>query len=140
MTAQSFRRLPLGGSAGRPGKVVCQSSAFGEDAVQNQGVPLSGSGHSAEPEPISVVSADTASVPNAAWRPIETAPTDGADVLVFVRESGEQFVAYYDAGSWVYALIPLAKGGGMLCCSATHWMPLPERPTALTWGPEGQSA
>jgi hypothetical protein len=34
MTAQSFRRLPLGGSAGRPGKIVCQSSAFGEDAVK----------------------------------------------------------------------------------------------------------
>jgi hypothetical protein len=35
MTAQFFRRLPLGGSAGRPGKVVCQSSAFGEDAVMS---------------------------------------------------------------------------------------------------------
>jgi hypothetical protein len=34
MTAQFFRRLPLGGSAGRPGKIVCQSSAFGEDAVE----------------------------------------------------------------------------------------------------------
>jgi hypothetical protein len=36
MTAQFFRRLPLGGSAGRPGKIVCQSSAFGEDAVTTQ--------------------------------------------------------------------------------------------------------
>jgi hypothetical protein len=66
------------------------------------------------------------------WRPIEGAPTDGTDVIVFVEKSGEQFVAYYDAGSWVYALIPLAKGGGSLCCEATHWMPLPEPPTGAS--------
>jgi hypothetical protein len=34
MTAQFFRRLPLGGfRLAGPEKVVCQSSAFGEDAV-----------------------------------------------------------------------------------------------------------
>jgi hypothetical protein len=62
------------------------------------------------------------------WLPIETAPKDGTDVLVFVQETGEQFVAYHDRGSWVYALIPRLKGGGSLCCAATYWMPLPEPP------------
>jgi hypothetical protein len=62
------------------------------------------------------------------WQRIEMAPTDGTDVIVFVEQSAEQFVAYYDQGSWVYAIIPRVKGGGMLCCEPTHWMPLPAPP------------
>jgi hypothetical protein len=72
---------------------------------------------------------DGATSPNRdGWQPIETAPLDGSDVAVFVTESGEQFIAYYDAGSWIYGLIPLGRGGGKLCCEPTHWQPLLEPP------------
>lgn len=57
------------------------------------------------------------------WQPIETAPKDGIDVLLF--EDGKQYVA-----SWS------ETAGGQFFNDAehqhnpTHWMPLPKPPTA----------
>jgi hypothetical protein len=56
------------------------------------------------------------------WQPIETAPKDGKDILVF----GEQLrrVAFWDearGGLW-------SRWPGREPIRATHWMPLPEPP------------
>jgi hypothetical protein len=56
-----------------------------------------------------------------AWQPIDTAPKDG-DVLIYVTETDEQFVAYWD-DCWRFA--PNAK-----LKTPTHWMPLPAAPEA----------
>ena len=66
------------------------------------------------------------------WQPIETAPKDGTEVLVFWPYwSRKPFIAFYsgDVGGW----------DGERCLSPTHceayaerapthWMPLPEPP------------
>jgi hypothetical protein len=59
--------------------------------------------------------------PAPAWQPIDTAPKDG-DVLIYVTETDEQFVAYWD-DCWRFA--PNAK-----LKTPTHWMPLPAAPEA----------
>lgn len=55
------------------------------------------------------------------WQPIETAPKDGTDILVFSPESGEMFVAYYKRGEWFFAV------NNTLSC-VSHWRDLPEPP------------
>jgi hypothetical protein len=59
------------------------------------------------------------------WQPIDTAPKDG-DVLIYVTETDEQFVAYWD-DCWRFA--PNAK-----LKTPTHWMPLPAAPEASKKG------
>lgn len=63
------------------------------------------------------------------WQPIETAPKD-RDVLLYVTETDEQFVAFWDQAldddcKWVFA-----SGGRttFIVLGATHWTPLPEPP------------
>lgn len=62
------------------------------------------------------------------WLPIESAPRDG-DILVYVPESNEQFVAYWHKrfGAWVYAATE--SGVRVFTKSATHWQPLPPPPS-----------
>lgn len=66
------------------------------------------------------------------WRPIETAPRDG-DVLIYVAETNEQFVAFSgvcpDDGDrqWVFAQ---THDHAHIIKSPTHWMPLPPAPEA----------
>lgn len=55
------------------------------------------------------------------WQPIETAPKDGTDVLVWC--GGTMFIACMEVGRWFfdrtdYSVKPLP----------THWMPLPPAP------------
>ena len=55
------------------------------------------------------------------WQPIETAPMDGTDVLVWC--GGTMFIACMEVGRWFfdrtdYSVKPLP----------THWMPLPAPP------------
>jgi len=72
------------------------------------------------------------------WQPIETAPKDGADVLVFYQAAGVAFahIAYWDDGTetdpddvgwWFYRS---SLGREMLegYFTPTHWMPLPAPP------------
>ena len=54
------------------------------------------------------------------WQPIETAPTDGTDVLVTSTDGAWVLIGYCRGGSWMY--------GEERDISPTHWMPLPEPP------------
>jgi hypothetical protein len=56
------------------------------------------------------------------WQPIETAPRDGTEVLVFTREIG-QMVVFFDAGLWREKANWLG-----LKNPPTYWMPLPKPP------------
>lgn len=69
------------------------------------------------------------------WQPIETAPRDGTDVLLFVPWKGKDVMA---VGWWAQAI------GGHWCLAGgveidtdifdyadpTYWMPLPDPPIA----------
>jgi hypothetical protein len=71
------------------------------------------------------------------WRPIETAPKDGTDILLYVQEeitsgswSERKSFDGRDISCWVYAEL---DEHGCGCCSdkgepPTHWMPLPDPP------------
>ena len=56
------------------------------------------------------------------WMPIGEAPKDGSDVLIFVPQTGEQFLAYWKKGAWYFGYIHKLKD------TPTHWMHLPEPP------------
>lgn len=63
------------------------------------------------------------------WQPIETAPKDGTDILVFT-DRGVFEAAFVGDSYWEFAV---ADFHGCLCCSGngdnpTHWMPLPQPP------------
>ena len=60
---------------------------------------------------------------NTDWQPIETAPTDGKESLVYTTGAGI-VVMYWDdyKGEWTTGL---DDGGGL---EPTHWMPLPPPP------------
>ena len=75
------------------------------------------------------------------WQPIETAPKDGTEVLLF-GEFDNMAVAEWDHGdeAWVFAVtdveIPGAPKGTMFCSyfrDPTHWMPLPVPPDVEKW-------
>ena len=59
------------------------------------------------------------------WQPIETAPKDGRDILIFHPRMGEMFVAYWSDGSnrFMFSTMTALDGG------ETHWMPLPPAPS-----------
>ena len=60
------------------------------------------------------------------WQPIDTAPKDGTDILVYVPTSGEQFVVYWHKEEvWAHSITPT---GAIGYCEPTLWMPLPEPP------------
>lgn len=54
------------------------------------------------------------------WQPIETAPKDAHEILVY--EDGEMSITYWNkyAECWDYDVVCDSK--------PTHWMPLPEPP------------
>ncbi len=63
------------------------------------------------------------------WRTIESAPRDGAEVLVFV--DGHVAVAAYHEGRWqavVAGRRVLDGSGGLDLGMPTHWRPLPPPP------------
>jgi hypothetical protein len=74
----------------------------------------------------------------ATWRPIETAPKDGTDVLICWADIPQMAVARWDQA---YSEMDFAEGvgwrdcsdygcGGMIGAMPTHWMPLPALPSA----------
>ncbi len=59
------------------------------------------------------------------WQPIETAPKDDAEVLLWIPEEEGVEIGFWrsDAGAWdTYQ--------GWLKATPTHWMPLPTPPAA----------
>lgn len=58
------------------------------------------------------------------WQPIETAPKDGTNILVYSESIGRMIAWYkfnnYPFGDWVNLRFDII--------SPTHWMPLPEPP------------
>lgn len=58
------------------------------------------------------------------WQPIETAPKDGTDILVYHPERAEQFVCYFLGGLWMFSV------DDALATNPTHWQPLPTPPPA----------
>lgn len=74
------------------------------------------------------------------WQPIETAPIDGTHVLIFCpsyREddgdpSGIFEGVFFPDEEWCYVPDPKDKRGSFcdLMWEPTHWMPLPNAPTA----------
>lgn len=66
------------------------------------------------------------------WQPIETAPKDGREILLFDRDdlptvfAGKWAPVAGDGGWWIYADELLQDA----CAEAfpTHWMPLPPPP------------
>lgn len=65
---------------------------------------------------------DVPTEPPTQWQPIETAPRDGSNVLVY--EDGAITVVFWDEGAWRHPY----KGGKTTWPNVTHWQPLPEPP------------
>jgi hypothetical protein len=78
------------------------------------------------------------------WQPIETAPKDGTAILVYGADPcvyaddygcrAPYFVAYWDNSDtdepiWRYASYDGGYYGA--CYKPTHWMPLPDPPSAV---------
>jgi len=68
-----------------------------------------------------------------AWQPIETAPKDGTEVLLFFPLDGldlrvwpQRIIAEYRHGLWVWQ--GRAVRGYSESYQPTHWMPLPQEP------------
>jgi hypothetical protein len=75
-----------------------------------------------------VVEGRLAAVPRVAWQPIETAPRDGSEILVYESYDGF-FVASWDQKDQIWRC---RVSGGALDNSywhaPSHWMPIPEPP------------
>jgi hypothetical protein len=58
------------------------------------------------------------------WRPIQTAPTDGSDVLGIRVDNGRQLVIRWDSvtSQWLAC--------NTVAVRPTHWKPLPDPPVA----------
>ena len=57
------------------------------------------------------------------WQPIETAPKDGASVLIGRAQWPEPFVAHLEDGRWY-----IDGEDEPFDFAPTHWMPLPDAP------------
>lgn len=62
------------------------------------------------------------------WQPIETAPKDGTEVLLFdAKDAPNEYVGFYDEGGyWCYSELLVQDVTG--AAYPTHWMPKPENP------------
>jgi len=65
------------------------------------------------------------------WQPIETAPKDGTEVLVWCEHHGTAYLAIFENHfpnqGW-FCADAYPDGWTELCVDPTHWMPLPEPP------------
>ena len=66
------------------------------------------------------------------WKPIETAPKDGTQILAHARDA--YGINYYSVAEWATAMDynPRSVAGWFWAYAIrpTHWMPLPEPPDA----------
>jgi hypothetical protein len=66
------------------------------------------------------------------WRPIETAPKDGAEILGYSHIDHEFQVVSWDGQNWSFACFHSGIRTNRTNLIATHWMPLPEPPARET--------
>jgi hypothetical protein len=59
------------------------------------------------------------------WQPIETAPRDGTEILVWSEK--ECFSVIWRGKGWFIGFNDIY--GDFIHVNATHWMPLPPHPT-----------
>jgi len=78
------------------------------------------------------------------WMPIETAPKDGTEILVWNAvpvgdASGSVMCVYWNCvdRDWEWCVVYSQDylGGYATASNPTHWMPLPPAPGAATWRP-----
>jgi hypothetical protein len=62
------------------------------------------------------------------WQPIQTAPKDGACVLLYDNTCEEPVVGFWHASGWLVAWDHSRYDTNFPGCDPTHWMPLPEPP------------
>lgn len=59
------------------------------------------------------------------WQPIETAPRDTTDILVWDPEDARQLISFWACGQWAG---PNDHTGYSYPLEPTHWQPLPGPP------------
>jgi len=62
-------------------------------------------------------------------QPIETAPKDGTEILVWVNGAIAWEFAFWDEGAWCGAHHSSTHGNELY--NVTHWLPMPPRPKAI---------
>jgi hypothetical protein len=62
------------------------------------------------------------------WQPIETAPMNGTDVLLYEKGSLRAVMGYWYEDPNNRGLSSWWVEGGQCTASPTHWMPLPNPP------------
>ena len=63
------------------------------------------------------------------WKPIETAPKDGTEILMWSQYDGI-VVGHYSKSVWADGWIIYDARSDTIELHPTHWMPLPQPPTA----------
>jgi hypothetical protein len=66
------------------------------------------------------------------WQPIETAPCDGTEILLWCEEDGRQWCEVGFFGECLNAWNTWTEGRDLSILPATHWMPLPPAPEEET--------
>ena len=64
------------------------------------------------------------------WQPIETAPKDGTEVLLW---DGGVYLGHWLSKTWVWVMAPrdaIDHRAHLDWCHPTRWMPLPEPPVS----------
>jgi len=62
------------------------------------------------------------------WQPIETAPKDGTEILIFV--DGHREVSHFEAGETGWPWVDYSGTSAWRIDLPTHWMPLPAPPAS----------
>lgn len=62
------------------------------------------------------------------WQPIETAPKDGTEILLFVDAYVTGDTPQQVVGRWFRSGWQESYADEYAVCEVTHWMPLPEPP------------
>ena len=68
--------------------------------------------------------------PDMRWQPIETAPKDGTEVLMFCAFVDEMVTALWSYNNWSLVQCGVYADDSYLFSDPTHWMPLPAPPPA----------
>ena len=60
------------------------------------------------------------------WQPIETAPKDGTEIILWESRKGHRWLAFWHVDCWVTS--GSAEAGNYNFPVFTHWQPLPSPP------------